>query len=208
MAWENVGRNRKKAVLVTGSLSLSLMVLNTGYTMANSFDLDKYLDRMISSDFVMGDVSWFNVYSGYTNQDTLSDEFLKTLSSYQGIEAMEKIYFTEKKCELDEHWDTMAERAKEEVGLSGDWLKHMEEEIVRAMESRLLFKRNELALYAAKLESLSPLAKLKQGYAYVTTSDDTTLTDVNQITPGDTLTIYLQNGSVEAQATRVDRREE
>lgn len=130
MAWENVGRNRKKAVLVTGSLSLSLMVLNTGYTMANSFDLDKYLDRMISSDFVMGDVSWFNVYSGYTNQDTLSDEFLKTLSSYQGIEAMEKIYFTEKKCELDEHWDTMAERAKEEVGLSGDWLKHMEEEIV------------------------------------------------------------------------------
>ena len=129
MAWENVGRNRKKAVLVTGSLSLSLMVLNTGYTMANSFDLDKYLDRMISSDFVMGDVSWFNVYSGYTNQDTLSDEFLKTLSSYQGIEAMEKIYFTEKKCELDEHWDTMAERAMEEVGLSGDWLKHMEEEI-------------------------------------------------------------------------------
>ncbi|MBE5880863.1 MAG: exodeoxyribonuclease VII large subunit [Lachnospiraceae bacterium] len=84
----------------------------------------------------------------------------------------------------------------------------MEEEIVRAMESRLLFKRNELALYAAKLESLSPLAKLKQGYAYVTTSDDTTLTDVNQITPGDTLTIYLRNGSVEAQATRVDRRAE
>ena len=129
MAWENVGRNRKKAVLVTVSLSLSLMVLNAGCTMANSFDLDKYLNRMISSDFVMGDVSWFNVYSNYTNQDTLSDNFLKTLSSYQGIEAMEKIYFTEKKCELDEHWDTMAERAKEEVGLSGDWLKHMEEKI-------------------------------------------------------------------------------
>jgi len=34
------------------------------------------------------------------------------------------------------------------------------------------------------------------------------LTDVNQITPGDTLTIYLRNGSVEAQATRVDRRAE
>lgn len=83
----------------------------------------------------------------------------------------------------------------------------MEEELTRQMEAKLLDRKNELALYAAKLESLSPLSKLKQGYAYVTTKEKT-LTDARQIAPGDELTIYLQNGTVDAVVNRVDRRAE
>ena len=129
MAGENVGRNRKKAILVTISLSLSMIILNASYTMANGFDMDKYLNRMISHDFVLGDVSWFNVYLQYADQDTLSDDFLETLSAYGGVESLERIYFSEKNCELDEHWDDMAQRAEKELGMQGEWLEHLQGEI-------------------------------------------------------------------------------
>lgn len=129
MAGENVGRNRKKAILVTVSLSLSLIILNSAYTMANSFDMDKYLSRMISHDFVAADISWFNVYLHYAGQDTINDSFLEELSGYSGIESLEKVYFSEKGCELDEHWEDMAERANTELGISGEWLTYMQEEI-------------------------------------------------------------------------------
>lgn len=84
----------------------------------------------------------------------------------------------------------------------------IEEELLRKIETKILERKNSLALYAAKLESLSPLSKLKQGYAYVTTKEDKTLTDAGQIAPGDELTIYLQNGTVDAVVNRVNRRSE
>ena len=84
----------------------------------------------------------------------------------------------------------------------------MEEELGRQMEIKLLSKKNDLKLYAAKLESLSPLAKLRQGYSYVTTKDGVTLTDAGQVHPGDAMKIYLQNGTVDATVTHVDRRSE
>lgn len=129
MACDNVGRNRKKVILVTTSLSLSLIILNGAYSMADSFDMEKYLNGMISHDFVIGDVSWFNVYAQYTNQDTVNERFLEELSTKEGIESLEKIYFSEAVCELDEHWDDMAERASTELDIGGDWIAHMNEEI-------------------------------------------------------------------------------
>ena len=129
MAKENVGRNRKRVVMVTISLSLSLIILNCAYSMANSFDMDKYLANMIRNDFVVGDVSCFNVYLNYLNQPTLDEAFKEELLSQEGIEVLEEIYFTERGCQLDKYWENMATRASEELGMSGDWLAYLEEEI-------------------------------------------------------------------------------
>lgn len=126
MAINNVGRNRKKAVMVILSLSLSLMILNMAYSLANSFDMEKYLSTMLIHDFVVGDVSWFNVYLNYDDQDTLNDDFLKKLSGQKGIESLERVYFFERPGQLDNNWDTMAERADEELGLSGEWFTNMQ----------------------------------------------------------------------------------
>lgn len=84
----------------------------------------------------------------------------------------------------------------------------MEEEITAKMNAKILSKKNELKVCAAKLESLSPLAKLRQGYSYVTKEDGKTLTDIGQIQPGDTMKIYLQNGTATATVDRVSRRAE
>ncbi len=129
MAMGNIDRNRKKAIFVTISLSLSLIILNSAYTMANSFDMERYLSNMIGHDFVIGDVSWFNVYAKYTDQDTIHEEFIREIKEHGGIERIERIYFSEEFCELDEHWEDMAERAKTQLGLSGTWLEQMQQEI-------------------------------------------------------------------------------
>lgn len=129
MAAENVLRNRKKVVLVTTSISLSLIILNTAFTMANGFDLNKYVSKMISHDFVIGDVTWFNVYSFYADQNTLSDDLLEEICNQDGMKSLERVFFAEQNCKLDEYWDDMAIRAKETLEINKDWLSYMQEEI-------------------------------------------------------------------------------
>lgn len=194
MAGENVGRNRKKAILVTSSLSLSLMILNTAYSMADSFDMDKYLDRRISSDFVMGDVAWFNVLARYSDQDTLNDDFLNTLSKHEGIESLEKIYFAEKYCELDEHWDDMAERASKELGVSGDWLEHMREEIENGKATYHIYGIDdgtweEFTVWEGELD----LEKLYSG-EYVVASPYDTEGKLSAYKPGDQVNVFTADG--------------
>ena len=129
MAMENVKWSPKKVGMVTLSLSLSLIILNGAYSLANSFNMEEYLSGMISHDFVVGDVSWFNVYATYASQETLDEDFFQALSSQQGIESLERIYFSEKYGELDENWEGIAEQAQETLGISGDYLAYMKEDL-------------------------------------------------------------------------------
>ena len=80
MAVKNVLRNKKKMILVTLSLSLGLILLNLTYSFSNSFDMDAFVSEMISSDFVVGDVSNFNVHLDYENQETLNEDFYVELN--------------------------------------------------------------------------------------------------------------------------------
>ncbi len=83
-----------------------------------------------------------------------------------------------------------------------------ENEITSLMEAKLEQKKHELQMYAARLESQSPLAKLRQGYAYVTTEQQHALTEIGQVKPSDKLTIYLQDGTIDARVERVNGRTE
>ncbi len=130
-AWGNMARGIKKTCLVVSSLSLSFIMLNAAYSMANSFDMEKYLSTMISHDFSVGDVSCFSVYSAYVNQDTLGDDFIKLLKDRPGVESLETIYFDETESEevdftLDDRWNGMAEVISEELGISGQFLMRIE----------------------------------------------------------------------------------
>lgn len=129
MAQCNVLRNKKKAVLVTVSLSLSLIILNAAYSMANSFDMDKYLSNRIGSDFAVGDVSNFNVHMGYANQETLSPAFLEELSARSGIETLSHIFFAEPPIAMDPRLMDFPARVEKELGLEGTWLEYMKETV-------------------------------------------------------------------------------
>lgn len=74
----------------------------------------------------------------------------------------------------------------------------MEEQMERLMQQKILSARNRLGLVLAELEGLSPLSKLQQGYAYVTTDARRVLTRVEQVAVDDKINIYLQDGVLEA----------
>lgn len=59
MALANLGRNKKKAFLVVASLALSVILLQSTYTLTIGFDMDKYLEKWVVSDFILGDAAYF-----------------------------------------------------------------------------------------------------------------------------------------------------
>ena len=84
----------------------------------------------------------------------------------------------------------------------------LEERLQNLMERRLRDGRHRLALYVEQMKGLSPLDKLNQGYAYVADDTGRTLTSVGQADGGDRMTVYVKDGSLQAQVMekkRVDR---
>lgn len=95
MACSNVFRNRKKAVIVMISLSLSIILLNVFYTIVTGFDMEKFLSGEILRDFQIADVAYFNPYMGYIDQNTVTEDIVKEFSSQDGVEGLGRVYFNE-----------------------------------------------------------------------------------------------------------------
>lgn len=83
----------------------------------------------------------------------------------------------------------------------------LEERLGAAMNDRITMSRHRLAIYIEKLKGLSPLDKLNQGYSYVSDEEGRTFTDVNKVSIGDRLHVYVKNGRVEAEVMRKYPRE-
>lgn len=67
------------------------------------------------------------------------------------------------------------------------------------MERRLEACRHKLAIYIEKMNGLSPLKKLNQGYSYVADRTGGAVRSIAQVKPGDELMIYVSDGIVDAQ---------
>lgn len=65
MAKANLGRSRRKTVLVVVSLSLAVVLLNLLATFVTGFDMDKYLSQRSCADFVVSTPDYFH-YRGFT----------------------------------------------------------------------------------------------------------------------------------------------
>ena len=68
--------------------------------------------------------------------------------------------------------------------------------------------RHKLAIYIEKMNGLSPLKKLNQGYAYVEDQAGRTFRSVSQAQTGDRLRIYVSDGTVEARVEAAKARED
>ncbi|MCB2338831.1 ABC transporter permease [Clostridium estertheticum] len=100
MAFYNVFRNKKKAIVVMISLSLSIILFNSVYTIVKGFNMDKYVGEFMSSDFVIATVGYFNPSVGYKGQDTLKEKTVDKISSLKGVKNAGRIYFKEIKHKL------------------------------------------------------------------------------------------------------------
>ncbi len=84
MAAANLGRNRKRTALVLLSISLSLVVFNSIYTVSIGFDMDKFLSKFVDMDFLVAHADYFNHrYGGPHN--AVSEEFIEAVKEQPGF---------------------------------------------------------------------------------------------------------------------------
>lgn len=93
MAIANLGRNRKKTVLVVISLSLAVVLLQLTCMFTNGFDMDKYLRSFVVTDFVMGDAQYFQTGGDVFNpEQALPEEAIAEVEAQGGIADSGRVY--------------------------------------------------------------------------------------------------------------------
>ena len=75
----------------------------------------------------------------------------------------------------------------------------LEERLKRSMEQKLTDRKHRIALYAERLEGVSPLKKLQQGYSYTEAPDGKALRSVSQVEPSDVVLIHVTDGTIKAE---------
>lgn len=86
MAFANLGRNKRKTVLVVISLSLSVVLLNILVTFTGGFDMEKYLAKQTCADFIVSSTDYFryNNSSSYISQEQIDQIKANTSLSLSG----------------------------------------------------------------------------------------------------------------------------
>lgn len=73
-----------------------------------------------------------------------------------------------------------------------------EQRLRLAMEKKVALDKQKLAIRIERMKGLSPLAKLNQGFSYVTNASKRTVKSIQDIKKKDELTIYVTDGIVKA----------
>lgn len=92
MAMGNIKRTRKKVVVVVLSLSLSMILVNSVYSIVNSLDVDKYVSTSIIGDFAVTDATVPNLSIMDRNFSGVSKKVKEELSKIDGVESVSNIY--------------------------------------------------------------------------------------------------------------------
>ncbi|MDO4541772.1 MAG: ABC transporter permease [Bacillota bacterium] len=91
MALSNLGRNKRRTILVMISLSLSLVLLNTVFTVSRSIDMDEYVSRFCDTDFLAAHADYFNhEFMGVENQ--ASETMINAIEQQPGYEEGGRFY--------------------------------------------------------------------------------------------------------------------
>lgn len=86
MAFDNLGRNKRKNALVVTSLSLSVVLLNILVTFTGGFDMEKYLSKQTCADFIVGSADYFRYRASgnYISPEQIEQIEATVLSSLSG----------------------------------------------------------------------------------------------------------------------------
>ncbi|MFT5871523.1 MAG: putative ABC transport system permease protein [Clostridium sp.] len=120
MAFSNIFRNKKKAIIVLASLSLSIILFNFVATLIGSFNMDLYLKGSIRGDFVISDYSNFgkNIFNGAS---TVDEKMCNGLKNIQGVTRIDKIYSGFANDKVDDHkLDVMKKASVNEEGVKAN----------------------------------------------------------------------------------------
>lgn len=101
LAKRGFSRDKKELILSILSLSLGIILINSIYTIQNSFDVAKYLSDRIVGDFILSPVS---LYNGIF--DPLDGKELEGISSdiesIEGVKGVSEVYYRETEIQMNE----------------------------------------------------------------------------------------------------------
>ncbi|MGL6201649.1 MAG: ABC transporter permease [Lachnospiraceae bacterium] len=86
MARANLGRNKKRTVLVVLSLTLSIVLTNTVFNFSHSVDPEYAIQNLMNSDFTIGQSSLFDYYE-VDEESALSASFIDAVEDQDGFES-------------------------------------------------------------------------------------------------------------------------
>lgn len=92
-----------------------------------------------------------------------------------------------------------AQRVREQRQRSAD----LEEAFRHEMQAILQQYRYQMSVYIEKMKGLSPLEKLAQGYACVTTEKGDRVYSIEQVKNGENIEIYIADGKISAQIKEI-----
>ncbi|MNW25860.1 outer membrane-specific lipoprotein transporter subunit LolC [compost metagenome] len=93
MARANLGRAKKRTLLVVLSLSLSLVMLNTVFTLSKGIDMDKFLSKFADTDFLIGNANYYNLNFFRSVDDELSESFIQAVKAQPGFKEGGRLYY-------------------------------------------------------------------------------------------------------------------
>lgn len=79
----------------------------------------------------------------------------------------------------------------------------LQDKLDMMLKNIVFAKRHQLELYASRLQGVSPLEKLSQGYSYVEKSDKSRIMGIKDIKNEDMITVYFKDGKADAQVKEV-----
>lgn len=85
-------------------------------------------------------------------------------------------------------------------------LIELEEELRTLMRDQVKEARHRLAIQIEKLNGLSPVRKLNQGFAYVEEADGGVVKSIRQVEMGDELTVYVTDGLIRTSVKSVQKK--
>ena len=80
----------------------------------------------------------------------------------------------------------------------------MEEQMKELMQRRLEQMKHRLSLQAERLDGVSPLKKLQQGYAYVSDRQERRIQSIHQTAPGEELLVAVADGRILTVVSRIE----
>lgn len=82
-----------------------------------------------------------------------------------------------------------------------------EEHLKKFMLDIISMKRHELSIVSERLNGVSPLEKLKQGYSYAVDLNGRNINSIERVNKGDTFDLYVTDGTISAVVTKKDKKE-
>lgn len=98
MAFSNLARTKGKTIVVIASFSLAIILLNSIFTITHSFDMDTYLKKFVTTDFLIGNARYFSfdhywaLSQDSVEEENLTESFIAACEAAEGFEDGGRIY--------------------------------------------------------------------------------------------------------------------